>query len=164
MRSLIPILQALDQVCYWSLSPANHCNENNNDEDQHYRHEEGGIRNWDSSDYGHVGEVNKGGVEADHGEGVGDPDQKEEGVRQQLEVHHLLENGKHPPVWKGRKINHKLGAAGSPFSGTTTTMTTITTAKRIKWVAASPNHNNNNNDYPNNNDNDNNNIYRDDND
>ena len=71
--------------------------------DQHYRHKERSICNWDSSDYGHVGEVDKGGVEPDHGEGVGDANEEEEGVRQQLEVHHLLENSEHPSVWGGGK-------------------------------------------------------------
>ena len=70
---------------------------------QHYRHKERSICNWDSSDYGHVGEVDKGGVEPDHGEGVGDANEEEEGVRQQLEVHHLLENSEHPSVWGGGK-------------------------------------------------------------
>ena len=74
-----------------------------NENDQNYRHKEGRVWNWNSSDYGHVGEVHKGGVEADHGEGIGDADEEEEGVRQELEVHHLLENSKHPSIWRGEK-------------------------------------------------------------
>ena len=65
---------------------------------QDYRDKKGCVWNGDSGDDGHVGQVDEGGVEADHREGVRDPDQEEEGVRQQLEVHHLLQNGEHSAV------------------------------------------------------------------